>query len=290
MILRVAASASASRRAWTSAPASLNSVSTFPEVRCGLAPTTRDTKQRKRSARIKPMPLILATESTKGTNAFAKTFVLLCLLWRKILEDELEGELHLPAPLFADVTREIVRVIKVAVRERTVYVIQHVVSREPELNIERLADRRDWEVLEERRIPVKLLVATEHVATKRTDARRLRTAREKVRVAWEHFRNRAAKRVAVQLQSLRSLRVSWRRVTDQIDASTIARTVVDWPLLPRDDVVELPATNRCIQSLVHVRSVTPVTSKRKIPNVRERKAVPHVSVGVTAVEFGPRRI
>jgi hypothetical protein len=49
----------------------------------------------------------------------------------KSLENELEGELHLTAPLFADVTREIVRVIKIAVRERTVDVVQHVVSREP---------------------------------------------------------------------------------------------------------------------------------------------------------------
>src|SRR5689334_4733926 len=93
----------------------------------------------------------------------------------KSLEDELEGELHLPAPLLADVTREIVRVIEVSIRERTIDVVQHVIGREPELNIKRFADRRDREVLEERRIPVKLLVSPEHVATKRTDSWRLRT-------------------------------------------------------------------------------------------------------------------
>ena len=80
------------------------------------------------------------------------------------LEDELEGELHLPAPLLAYVAPELVRVVYVAVRGRTIHAVQHVVSGEPKLNIERFANCRNWEVLEKRSVPVKLLPAAENIA------------------------------------------------------------------------------------------------------------------------------
>ena len=91
-------------------------------------------------------------------------FVLLC--GPTTLEDELEGELHLPAPLFAYVAPEIVRIVNVAIRGRTIHAIQHVVSREPKLNIKRFADCGNREVLEERSVPVKLWPPTENVAAR----------------------------------------------------------------------------------------------------------------------------
>ena len=80
------------------------------------------------------------------------------------LEDELEGELHLPAPLLAYVAPELVRVVYVAVRGRTIHAVQHVVSGEPKLNIERLANSGNWKVLEKRSVPIKLLFTAENIA------------------------------------------------------------------------------------------------------------------------------
>src|ERR1044071_2684057 len=85
------------------------------------------------------------------------------------LEDELEGELHLPAPLISYVAPELVRVVYVAVRGRTIHAVQHVVRGEPKLNIERLADGSNWEVLEKRSVPVKLLTAAENIAAQGAD-------------------------------------------------------------------------------------------------------------------------
>ena len=94
----------------------------------------------------------------------------MCLFVAKnSLEDEPEGEFHLPPSLLARILSKIVRVIKVAIRERTIHVIQHVVSREAKLNIESLADRADREILIERRIPVKLLPSVEDVAAERAN-------------------------------------------------------------------------------------------------------------------------
>ena len=84
------------------------------------------------------------------------------------LEDELKGELHLPAPLLAYVAPKLVRVVYVAVWGRTIHAVQHVVSGEPKLNIERLANGGNWEVLEKRSVPVKLLLASENIAAQRT--------------------------------------------------------------------------------------------------------------------------
>ena len=80
------------------------------------------------------------------------------------LEDELEGELHLPATLLAYVAPELVRVVYIAVRGRTIHAVQHVVSGEPKLNIECFTNCCNWEVLEKRRVPVKLLPAAEKIA------------------------------------------------------------------------------------------------------------------------------
>ena len=81
------------------------------------------------------------------------------------LEDELEGELHLPAPLLTYIAPEFAFVIEVGFRRRTIHSIQHVVRGESELNIERFANRADREILEERRIPVKLLPPTKDVTS-----------------------------------------------------------------------------------------------------------------------------
>ena len=68
----------------------------------------------------------------------------------KTLEDELEGKLHLPAPLLVDITCKVACVVEVSIRRRTIHAVQNVISREPELNIERLANRSNREILEER--------------------------------------------------------------------------------------------------------------------------------------------
>src|SRR5215216_6114637 len=108
-------------------PASLNSVSTFCDVRCG-APETVSASESTRRQRSKIIPDLLATRSTKGTNAFTKTFVLLVpFVAKKTLEDKPEGELHLAPPLLADVAPELVLVIQVSLRERTIHPVQHVI-------------------------------------------------------------------------------------------------------------------------------------------------------------------
>jgi hypothetical protein len=94
------------------------------------------------------------------------------------LENELEGELHLPPALFANVASKITGVVDVTIWKRSVYAIQNVVSGEAELNIKRLADRSDWEVLKQRSIPVKLLTAMKYVSAQRSNVRTAWIARE----------------------------------------------------------------------------------------------------------------
>ena len=70
----------------------------------------------------------LAIRSTKGTNASIKTFVLFVpLCGGKSLENKSEGELHLPATLLAGIASEVVRVVQVSIRRRTIHSVQHVI-------------------------------------------------------------------------------------------------------------------------------------------------------------------
>src|SRR5215204_2975125 len=103
----------------------------------------------------------------------------LCLLWlSETLEDELEGELHLPAPLLVYIACKLARVVDVSIRRRTIHAVQHVISREPELNIESLADSADREILEECSVPVKLWPASENIAPQRSNMRAVNITRE----------------------------------------------------------------------------------------------------------------
>ena len=78
---------------------------------------------------------------------------------KKSLEDEPEGELHLPPSLLAHIASKLVRVIKVAIRERTIHAIQDVVSRETKLDFKLFADPVHREVFEQRRVPIELIAA-----------------------------------------------------------------------------------------------------------------------------------
>src|ERR1043165_776741 len=203
---------------------------------------------------------------------------------REVLEDELEGELHLPAPLFVYVASEIARVVDVAIRRGTIHAVQHVVRREPELNIERLANPADREILEERRIPVKLRSPAENVATKRADVRTVRIARKDPRL-------RTTERSAIQFESLVLLSLGRIRIPKQIHATAVARNIEHWSSLPGHDVVELPTSDHGVQTAIHIGAAkTPASAKRQIPNVRERKPVPDVSICIAAIELRPRRI
>src|SRR6185369_1118131 len=60
--------------------------------------------------------------------------------------------------------------------------------------------------------------------------------------------------------------------------------------LPGNDVVELPSPNYSIETLVHIRAITPVTTNRQIPNIREGEAVPDVSVRAGTLKLRSERI
>lgn len=200
---------------------------------------------------------------------------------KQSLEDEPEGELHLPPSLLAGIPRKPVVgicVVEVSIRERAIHVVQHVIRREAKLNIERFTDSADGEVLVQRRIPVKLLPSTEDVAAQRTDFRRRRAIREGIRIAGEDSRGRTSKRIAIELKPLISLRLSRSRIANEIDAATITRDIEYWTTLPGDDVIELPSTDSGIEGLVHVTAVASVTTERNIQNIRERETMPDVRV------------
>ena len=226
---------------------------------------------------------MIVPRSTKGTNA--NTFVLFVPFCGcpKTLEDELEGELHLPAPLLTYIARKITRVVKVSIWGRAVHAVQHVVRREPELNIERLANRRNREVFEKRSVPVKLWPATKDIASERSN---VRTAC----ITGEDPRLRAPESRAIQLKALSVLGVTRIRISNQIHAPAIARHVEYWTTLPDYNVVELPIANRCVKTLMHVTTIASASSERQIPNIRKGKAVPYVCFCISAIEIGPRWI
>src|SRR5215216_5549899 len=105
--------------------------------------------------------------------------------------------------------------------------VQHVICRETELNIERLAYRGNRKILEERGIPVELLPPAENIAAERANLWSLRTIIGKPvrRVTGEDCCDRASKCRAVEFESLSSLRICGCRVADEIYASTIARDI-----------------------------------------------------------------
>src|SRR5687768_5564299 len=123
----------------------------------------------------------------------------------RTLEDEFEGELHLPAPLLINVAGKIASVVDVTIWRRPIDAIEHVISREPELHVERFADCTDREVLEERSIPVKLRSSTENVATQTANVRTTRIARENSRL-------RAPECSAIEFETLRLLSRRWIRI------------------------------------------------------------------------------
>src|SRR5204863_5266894 len=98
-----AASASSRRPAWTSAPASLNSVSI--DGRCVVPTTEKATRQ----TRIRQRKTITSLTHKEAQNAQTKIVCASCAFFvAYFLKDELEGELHLPAALFADIASKIV--------------------------------------------------------------------------------------------------------------------------------------------------------------------------------------
>src|SRR5215203_863174 len=145
---------------------------------------------------------------------------------RRTLEEELEGELHLPAPLLVDVASKISGVVYVSIRRQTICTIQYVIRREPELHIERFANRRNREILEQRSIPVKLLASTEHVASEAANVRTVCITRENPSL-------RTSESSAIQLETLSFLYRRRRGIANQIHAPSIARHVKYWSTLPR---------------------------------------------------------
>ena len=200
-------------------------------------------------------------------------------MWRKkSLEDEPEGELHLPPSLLAGVPRKLARVVEVSIRERTIHTVQHVISREAKLNIERFTDGADGKVFVQRRVPVKLRPPTEDVAAQRTDFRRRRAIGEGIRIAGEDSRGRTSKRTAIELKSLILLRLRRIWISNEIYAPAVTCDIEYRTTLPGNDVIELPATDSRIEGLVHVLAVASVTTERNIQNIREGETMPDVRV------------
>ena len=92
------------------------------------------------------------------------------------------------------------------------------------------------------------------------------------------------------MASLSIVGLSWARIADQIDASTIAGDVEYRTSLPHDDVVPLPATNDGIGTPIHIFAITPVSAKRQIPNIRERETMSDVCVRTRVFELWSQRI
>ncbi len=175
----------------------------------------------------------------KRHKRFVKNVCAPCASLVAQLEDELEGELHLPAPLLAGVASKIVLVIEVAIWRRTIYAVQHVISRETKLDVESLADCRDRKILEERSIPVKLLPPAKDVAAERANLWRFWSIiREPVRrIAGEDCLHRTSEGAAIELEPLCFLGPGRCWISNQIHAAAVARDVEYRTTLPVDDVV-----------------------------------------------------
>ena len=201
----------------------------------------------------------------------------------KQLEDQLQGEFHLSASLFANVSSKVARVVDVSVWSRPVYSVEYVVCGESELHIESFADYGQWEILEERSVPIKLLTTTEYVTAQSTNVRAICIRRE-------DSRTRATESRAVQLTTLTFVGSRRRWVSDYVDPSPITGDVENRATLPRHDVVELEPTDCEIERFRHSGAKATTSSEWQVVNIGECEAMSHIGIRVPPVKFRSRWI